>query len=451
MPERWYPLSYSQRDIWNHWKRHRLGSEYNTCLLVRFSEPVDASALRRAFACLVDGHESLRTTYHERNGEMLQCVGDRDAAAFETVDALGWDVARLEREVAQRAYRPIDLEVGPAFYGTFFSRPRGGDALLLVAHHILLDNWGGAFIFERFGALYASALRLKPDEALVAEREPVTYGSFAERQCAMLASPAGERLARFWKRELAAPLPAPLPPTDRPRRHPPIYDAATERFVFDEAFVGKINAFAKGVGLSVYRVLLAAFFALLHQRYGQQDVIVATQLLARSPEYRDVLGYFVATGFIRERVAPGVPFAELCKRIGKRVDAFYEHQDYPLPALLERLGRDAAADPIAPVLFTYQRSRRTSAASAELAGTPSMVVGSAPFSFGGTPCTSHPMPKREIADEFHAMLEEIDGALHCRFTYRRELWNAATVAGMVEEYRAFLDGAILEATASQPG
>lgn len=439
MPERVYPLSYGQRGIWNDWKRHKTGSEYNMCLLLQFPEPIDAAALRRAFQALLDGHEALRTTYHDESGEALQRVPDRVEAPLEFVDASAWDDRRLDQEIAQRSYRAIDLERGPAFWGTFFSTAHGGDALLMVAHHIVADAWGCAFIVERLGALYARAVRLSPHEELVVEPEPVTYGSFALQQRAMLASEEGERLARFWLNELEPPLPAPLPPTDFPRSQPPRYDAATEFFTLDEPFVRRLNAFARGEGSSVYRVLLAAFFALLQQRYAQEDVIIATQLLGRSREYRDVLGYFVATGLIRERVVPALPFGELCKRIGTRIEHFREHEAFPLPALLERLGRDSAAPPIAPVLFTYQRSRRR--AHGASAKTPSLVVGNASFTFGGIPAVSQPLPKRETACEFHAMFEEIDGVLHSRFTYRRDLWNAATIGAMAEEYRERLRAA----------
>ena len=75
--------------------------------------------LERALTVLYRRHDALRTTYLERNGEVLQVVQDADACrvAIEVVEAEGESSAErrdwADAEAARRVAAPIDLAAGP--------------------------------------------------------------------------------------------------------------------------------------------------------------------------------------------------------------------------------------------------------------------------------------------------------------------------------------------------
>src|SRR3954451_4061653 len=82
-----FPLSHGQRGLWFLYQMDRRSPAYNICYPSRIRSPLDPAAFRRAVQSLVDRHPSLRTTFEERDGELLQHVHDRPPLPFEVVDA----------------------------------------------------------------------------------------------------------------------------------------------------------------------------------------------------------------------------------------------------------------------------------------------------------------------------------------------------------------------------
>src|SRR5271154_661562 len=85
-----FPLSHGQRGLWFLHQMDPQSSAYNVCYPSRFRSPLDLPAFRRAVQKLVDRHPSLRTTFEESDGVLLQRVHVNPPLPLEVIDTSSW-------------------------------------------------------------------------------------------------------------------------------------------------------------------------------------------------------------------------------------------------------------------------------------------------------------------------------------------------------------------------
>src|SRR4051794_4194044 len=108
-----YPLSHGQRGLWFLYQMDRDSLAYNICYPSRIRSPLDLDAFRRAMQRLLGRHPCLRSTFEERDGELLQRVHDDMPLPLEVIDASAWGEDVLRGRLDAEAHRPFDLENGP--------------------------------------------------------------------------------------------------------------------------------------------------------------------------------------------------------------------------------------------------------------------------------------------------------------------------------------------------
>ena len=274
-----YPLSDNQQGIWFLCQFAPESSIYNVSFAARIRSEVDVPAFRRAFQALVDRHHSLRTTIAVHSGKPVQQIHEHQPVHFEEADVSTWREDELQTRLVEETQRPFDLERGPVMRVSLFTRSEQEHVLLLVIHHIVVDFWSLAVILNELGVLYSAEKAGRP-----AALPPLNlqYTEFVRWQAEMLASPVGERLWDYWKKQLAGPLPVLALPTDRPRPPIQMFRGAQHAFALNDELAGRLKALAKAEGATLYMVLLAAFELLLYYHTGQEDILVASPMAGRS-------------------------------------------------------------------------------------------------------------------------------------------------------------------------
>jgi hypothetical protein len=74
------PLSFSQEGLWFLDQLSGPGSAYNVARAMRLKGALDPDVLERSLRALVARHESLRTTFEQRDGTAVQRVHAAEAA-----------------------------------------------------------------------------------------------------------------------------------------------------------------------------------------------------------------------------------------------------------------------------------------------------------------------------------------------------------------------------------
>ncbi|HVG43949.1 MAG TPA: amino acid adenylation domain-containing protein, partial [Longimicrobium sp.] len=298
--------------------------------------------------------------------------------------------------------------------------------LVLVMHHIVSDGWSTNVFAKELAELYAaySAGLLSPLAEL-----PIQYADYAAWQRERLDGAAMEGELAYWRGRLEGTATLALP-TDRP--HPAVqsFRGATHPFALPPGAWAAATALARRSGATPFRVLLAAFDALLFRWSGTEDVVVGSPVAGRTPEQTEpLIGVFLNTLALRADLSGDPTFAGLLGRVREATLDAYAHQEVPFERLVEELKieRTLTRHPLFQVIF----SMHAEASSApEL---PGLMVEAGEGDTGTT--------KVDLV----LAVAEHEGELGCVFQYASDLWDAETIERMAAHF-----GTLLAAAAADP-
>ncbi|MGH9153872.1 MAG: condensation domain-containing protein, partial [Acidimicrobiales bacterium] len=330
---------------------------YNVPVALELSGRLDADALDAAVGDVVARHEALRTVYVGLDADPAPRVLDPAEAPVTLLRREVGDDA-VDAAVAAAARHCFDLGAEAPLRAELLAAGPDRHVLVLVAHHIAVDEWSLAQLMADLAGAYRARCRGRaPGWA----PPPVRYRDYARWQRAALgdhddpASPAAAQLA-YWRATLAgAPAEHGLP-TDRPR--PPVasHRGATVSFRVPPEVYAPLAAVARREGASMLMVFHAALAALLARLGGGDDVVVATPVAGRADQALDeVVGFFVNTVVLRTDVSGDPSFAELVARVRAGDLAAFDHQDVPFEAVVEALNppRSPARHPLFQVMVAH--------------------------------------------------------------------------------------------------
>ncbi|MCS0580724.1 amino acid adenylation domain-containing protein [Massilia pinisoli] len=432
-------LSRGQRAMWFLWNLNPRGAEYGLPMAWTIRDALDVDALRAALQGLVDRHPVLRTTYAAPAGEPVQVVHAAAPVAFDHVDAAGWDAPRLHARLTQAAEAPFDLEHGPVFRTHLFARGRDEHVLLLNCHHIAGDTWSLIVMMEELGVLYRA--RLAGQAAQLPWPGSLPFEAYVDWQQRLLESPRGEGHWSYWREQLTAPPTLGLP-TDRPRAPVQRHAGAGQPFTLDAELTARVRALAREEGVTFYTVLLAAFYVMLYRYTGQDDLVVGSPRFGRPPEgFERTVGYFASPCALRVQVDGAASFGTFLRQVREVLVGAKEHQDFPFPLIVERLGlpRDPSRGPVFQVAFTYQKAQLPHMQGVAAAR---MGVGGVRLDLSGLALESYPLEQRTVKFDLDLVVEEVDGCLRGVCWYDTDLWNHDSIAYLVGHYQALLQQAV---------
>ncbi|HEV2859768.1 MAG TPA: amino acid adenylation domain-containing protein, partial [Pyrinomonadaceae bacterium] len=288
-------------------------------------------------------------------------------------------------------------------------------------HHIVSDGWSSGVLVGELAALY-EAYGGGGESPL--EELPVQYGDYAVWQREHLTGETLETQLAYWRQQLSGDLPVLELPTQRARASVQTFRAAAHT----EVLPPKLSEELKGLSLeedaTLFMTLLAALQVLLSRYSGQPDLLVGTPVAGRTrAETEALIGCFINTLVLRTRVDGRRSFRELLAQVKEVCLEAYAHQDVPFEKLVEELQpeRSLSRTPLFQVMFTLQN---TPPAVVELAGLKLSLI-----------------ETDTEAAQFDLALEvtETREGLKTLWRYNRDLFDAAMIAGMAEQFRALLE------------
>jgi amino acid adenylation domain-containing protein/non-ribosomal peptide synthase protein (TIGR01720 family) len=351
------PLSLQQTRLWFLNRFEGPSPAYNVPMAVRLTGPLDIGALRAALGDVVARHECLRTVFPDRDGVPCQVVVD--AAPQLTVTDV--EPARLDAALAEAAGEGFDLTGQPPLRARVLRLRADEHVLLVVMHHIVMDEWSAVPFGRDLSAAYGA--RCEGEEPAFAPL-PVQYADFALWQRDVLGDEddPDSTLARqldFWRETLAG-LPDELNlPADRPRPAVPSYRGSTVGFRINPEVHRRLVALARNRQASVFMTLQTGLAVLLHRLGAGSDIPLGTPIAGRDDEaLDDLVGFFLNTLVLRTDLSGDPDFRELLDRVRDADLAAYAHQDMPFERLVEVLNpnRSMSRHPLFQVMLTLHNN-----------------------------------------------------------------------------------------------
>jgi amino acid adenylation domain-containing protein len=430
-------LSFAQQRLWLL-DALGAGGAYNVPCAVQLTGDLHVAALIAALTEVVRRHAVLRTTLTERDGRLGALLRSAAAVDLPISDLRRLPAAQcaaaLARLAREESARPFDLAHDLLLRARLvrLADARGPSrlaeqVLLVTMHHIASDGWSVAVLVRELAALYGAFARSEPSPL---PPLPIQYSDFAAWQRARLAGGLAEARLDWWKTRLAgAPALMDLP-TDRPRPAAQSFRGGTLRWRIDGRLVRQLYALGAGAGATPFMTLLAAFLVLLARHCRQDDLVVAAPSAGRQwLELEPLIGYFVDNLPLRADLSGNPTFLQLLEQVRGTVQEALAHQELPFDRLVEALSPQHTANinPLMQVAFALQNIPLDDPDFAGLKARPLDLD----------------LPGVRAELELHLWERpglEPDGALIGECCYSTDLFDAATVARMLERLQVLLAG-----------
>jgi amino acid adenylation domain-containing protein len=338
------PLSAPQFMMWFQHVKAPSSAVCTVGFALQASGPLNVGALRHAVQALVDRHAAMRTTYHVRDGALLQRIAgaaratleEQSCAASDAPSTDGFTTADgLASQIESQIARPFDLTTGPLFRFVLFTESAVRHTLLVTFHHIAADAWSGQIMISELLALYAEAADNRPPQL---PRPAAEYADFVRWQAALVDGEQGEQQWSHWRTVLAAPRQRSVLPTALVRPAVARFAGASLRTDLSSGLARRVQVLAARLGTTPFVVLLGAFQLLMARLCDVRDVTTGTPALGRpAAEYRSVVGNFINVLPVRSRLDDAATLSEFLGQLHATVVAALEAQDYPLSRIVQRL------------------------------------------------------------------------------------------------------------------
>ncbi|HEC0172797.1 TPA: amino acid adenylation domain-containing protein, partial [Pseudomonas aeruginosa] len=430
-------LSYAQQRMWFLWHLEPQSGAYNLPSAVRLNGPLDRQALERAFASLVQRHETLRTVFPRGADDSLaQAPLQRPLeVAFEDCSGLpeAEQEARLREEAQRESLQPFDLCEGPLLRVRLIRLGEERHVLLLTLHHIVSDGWSMNVLIEEFSRFYSAyATGAEPGLPVL----PIQYADYALWQRSWLEAGEQERQLEYWRGKLGERHPVLELPTDHPRPAVPSYRGSRYEFSIEPALAEALRGTARRQGLTLFMLLLGGFNILLQRYSGQTDLRVGVPIANRNrAEVEGLIGLFVNTQVLRSVFDGRTSVATLLAGLKDTVLGAQAHQDLPFERLVEafKVERSLSHSPLFQVMYNHQPLVADIEALDSVAG----------LSFGQLDWKSR-------TTQFDLSLDtyEKGGRLYAALTYATDLFEARTVERMARHWQNLLRGMLENPQAS---
>jgi acyl carrier protein len=424
------PISFAQKRLWILEQLDPGKPTYNIPIALRLDGELDLAAAERAMTEVVRRQEGLRACFREVDHRPVQVIREPFPFELPVVDLRSLPPpardAESERLALREARRVFDLERGPLLRGCLLHLAGDRRVVLLTIHHVISDAWSMAVLVQEFAAIYGAFVEGRPSPL---PEPPIQYVDFAEWQRRWLSGEVLERQLEFWRRQLRPPLSTLELPADRQPPAEPTARGRDHLFRLGPEIAGPLAELSQQQGTTLFMAMLAAFTTLLYRLTGETDVIVGTDVANRNwEETEGLIGFFVNLLVLRTDLSGSPTFRQLLDRVRATALESYAHQDLPFDQLVSelRLERGSGTTPLVDVLFVFQNAPV------------------APLELPGLRLRPLEIDYRVSRFNLGLFMDEADGELSGRFTYRTDLFSPAAIERLAGRLRALLAGLVAD-------
>ena len=422
------PLASAQARLWflTQLDPHS-SSAYNIVVVARIRGTLQPDAMERALNGLAERHEILRTGFAATAGQPGQHIAAQVTVPFARFDGRGLTEAQAQAEVQERleaeSLQPFELARPPLARAILLSFAGEEAVFILTLHHLVSDGWSSGVIIRDVVALYEAAAAGRASSLPPLDTQ---YADFVAWQAGRLASPAAARSLAYWKETLTG-VPVLELPIDRPRPAAMTYRGTTAFHTLPPELAQALRELARQEQATLFQVLLAGFYALLHRYSGLEDIAIGTSIANRPhPALEPLIGFLTNTLVLRTRLRGKTPFRRLVADVRATAEAAYEHGETPLEQIIEAVQpeRTMSQNPLFQVCFSLLQAHRDA------------------LRISGLEVEQQNVPSATSRFDLTVTCEDARAGLIVAFEYSSDLFDPATIDRMAAHYHRLLAGAV---------
>ncbi len=420
-----FDASFAQKRLWLMDQLLDDKFVYNMPTAVRIQGVINLEALERAFSHIINRHDTLRTTFREIDGEIVQIVHKR----------LQWsllidDLTPLEERVRwkrainlaeKEAETPFDLQEGPLFHVRLICLSKRDHLLLINLHHIISDGWSTNVLMRELSQLYRAFVH---QEKIELQELPIQYADFAHFQKEWLQGESYELQLQYWKEQLSGELPVLQLSTANPHSQKRGNRGKTYEFTVSPTVSKAIKQFSQREKTTNFMTLLAAYKVWLYRYANQTDLLVGIPVRGREwEEVEGLIGFFINNLVIRSYIDDKVSFRNFLQSVKQNVREAYSNQDVPFEKVVEVVqpDRDIQISPIFQNMFSLGVQDKT-------------------FTLEGLQTEVIQVERHSAKLDLLMEMTESEGGFTGTLEYSTDLFDGETIKKMVNHFLKLLEG-----------
>lgn len=356
-------LSFAQERLW-FIEKYRNGSNiYNIPLIYQIDKSLNIIALKKAIYSIYSRHEILRTIIAQNNsGLPYQIVkneneyplnieykkfNSKEKFELELIDDCSY-IFQLNNEVPFKVflYEVINKDDQNEIYLGF------------IIHHIAFDGWSIEILLNEIDILYKSFSNriLEIDKIHKLPLLEIQYKDFSNWQKKYLSKGIFEKQMKYWEDKLEG-FQNLIIPVDKIR--PLEFDFIGKNVCFevDEFISDNLNHLAKELQVSLFSLLLSAFYLLMNSYSNKPDIIIGTPVFNRHyQQIENLIGFFVNSLALRFYIDQEMLVHDFIKMVNNGVIEAQQNQDLPFEKLVDKIvtTRNPGQHPIFQIMFGLQ-------------------------------------------------------------------------------------------------
>ncbi|MBG9773056.1 non-ribosomal peptide synthetase [Brevibacillus laterosporus] len=405
----YYPVSSVQKRLYvlSEQQAHS-GTSYNLPVGVCIEGILDYAKLREQIKHVISRHESLRTSFHLREGEIVQRIHDEVDIPLVFIEGTEEQLSSITEEFVQ----PFVLSEAPLIRLLLVKITEEKHVLLLDMHHIISDGLSMNILIKELLYLYQG------------EQLPelsVTYKDFAAWQNSFLSTENVQKQEEYWRNVLAEPLPELNLPVDVAVNTGQNDRGHVQSFKIDAETTAALKKISDQCRATIYHTLFAVYEIFLAKCCYTEDIAVLTVTSGRThPLVENMVGMFVNTLPVRLQVTSNKTWLHLIEEMKQQSVEMIENQDYPLEYMVERL-----QFPIEKVRagFTYQ------SADHELPNT---------LSAGDLTLTPFEVKNSATRSDVSLLIQETNDGLSCLMECNAAIFNETKLDVLIDWFKKLL-------------
>ncbi|MFE3384783.1 condensation domain-containing protein [Streptomyces anulatus] len=291
---------------------------------IRVRGALDVERLRQVFVAVAVRHETLRSTYREADGELLQVISPEARIPVAVRDADPDEYAEIVRAEVDREF---DLENDVPVRVVIVRFAEDDHAVVVVLHHLIGDGRSIEILARDTWAYYSGRGAELP-------QLPAQFADFAQWHHALLAGPRADEQISYWVNQLAGATPTTIPsdltPSDASWSPATMLETPIPLQTFHD-----IVRVAADRRVTLYLVGLTALSALFARWTGDREICLRAPVFYRDDsQVQDLIADFSNDVVIRLDLSGEPTFEDLLRQVEEVTASGFTHRELP-PHLLE--------------------------------------------------------------------------------------------------------------------
>ena len=340
----YYPLSSAQKRIYYASSMDNNSTLYNISGGIILNKYLDIDKLEECFNILIQRHGVLRTTFEIKENGVVQVIKEKVDFKLEL------DNSNNIKDAYSNFIKPFDLSTAPLFRAKIAKLEDEKILLLIDMHHIISDGTSLTILLQELCDLY--------NDTEILEKQ-IDYTDFTLWEKEQFESDKFKKSKEYWINQFKDEIPLLNMPTTYARPSTQSFEGSNYYTKLPKETFAKIENISKQLGITPYMLMLSCYYILLSKYTSQDDIVVGTPIVGRElPELSNVLGMFVNTLALRNKINSNLTFNNLTNTIKNNCLNSFKHQNYPFDMLVKDLNisRDTSRNPLFDVMFIYQNN-----------------------------------------------------------------------------------------------